>query len=279
MIDRFVMYSAQGFAGRGGGGMGAPQQQRTGSNFGGGGASPNSSAPGAGGAKRQVQPIRPLTIKQVLEAQRVGDGVMVIDGREATQVTVVGRVIELESGTANNMTAKNFGYKISDGTGMVVVRQWLDANNSVAPHPVGHFVRATGSIKVWQDKPIVTGTVRHSVDNNELTFHLLDAALTHLRITRGPVPAHKAAAAAPYAASSSAGGALHGMASHEKIYPTDAVLAILKSRSDAGGGLTQEEIATEAQRYGISIAEIRSAMKSLLQEGRVFNVDNTRYAC
>jgi replication factor A2 len=276
------MFSAQGFAGRGGGA--APN---AGSNFGGGGSNfggaTSSSPSGQGGAKRQTQPIRPLSIKQLLNAQRVGDGVMVIDGREATQVTVLGRIIDHEGNTssAGGMTAKHHGYKISDGTGIVVVRQWLDADRDQEILPVGHYVRASGSVKIWQDKPVITGTVRNASDANELTFHLLDAVLTHLRITRGPVPQTAAPAAAPSAMSSygSIGGAPGGTS--EKLFPNDVVTAILKNHAKTQGGsagMTQEEVAVQAQRHGTSIMEVRTAMKSLLSEGKIYNVDNTHFS-
>lgn len=44
--------------------------------------------------QRRMHPIRPLTIKQLTEAQSVGEGVLVVDGREVTQATVVGCIVD-----------------------------------------------------------------------------------------------------------------------------------------------------------------------------------------
>lgn len=274
------MYSASGFAGRGGMGGGRGGGMGGGNNFtqGGGnfGQQPGGSSPG-GAAKRQVQPIRPMTIKQLINAQRVGDGVMIVDGKETSQASVLGRVVEHEGNAANAATAKHHGYKISDGSGIMVVRQWLDADKSQELLPVGSYVRSSGTVKVWQDKPVITGTVRLVSDCNEFTFHMLEVVLTHQRITRGPVPRVAAAPrpvqveTAPYGAPVQAG---------EKLYPSDIVASILKNhaRTDASGGLTKEEVAAQAQRYGITIGDVLKAMKELVQEGKVFTVDQHRYS-
>ncbi|CUG92210.1 replication factor A 28 kDa, putative, partial [Bodo saltans] len=127
--------------------------------------------------------------------------------------------------------------------------------------------------------------VRNASDANELTFHLLDAVLTHLRITRGPVPQSAASAVVSTAfnnanqqhgayGSDAAGGA------GQKLFPNDVVTAIIKNfaRTQNGSvGITQEEVAMQAQRHGTSISEVRTAMKSLLNEGKIFNVDNTHF--
>lgn len=59
------------------------------------------------------------------------------------------------------------------------------------PLPRMTHVRASGTVKVWKETPIITGTVIAIADSNELNYHALDAILTHLRLTKGDVSADK----------------------------------------------------------------------------------------
>jgi replication factor A2 len=267
-----MAYNAMGFAGRG------PQQA-------GGGAKPQG---GSGGDARKtpMHPIRSVTIKQLLNANRVGDGVTVIDGREATQVTVCGRVLEHENGAAATaMTAKHVGYRISDGTGTMVVRQWADQGG--APQevvPTGQFVRCSGSVKVWMDSPLVTGTVRIIFDANEFTYHLLESALTHLRISLGSRRRSSSAGAAPGAANaaSAAGAAaatgMGGADAGGKIICTEAVLRSIRNSGRKDLGLSVDEISSGVARHGFSATDVRTALRSLCAEGKVFLSGENRYA-
>lgn len=57
-------------------------------------SSTNNASPQQQQQQRRMHPIRPLTIKQLTEAQSVGEGVLVVDGREVTQATVVGCIVD-----------------------------------------------------------------------------------------------------------------------------------------------------------------------------------------
>ena len=270
-----MAYSAMGFAGRGAQQQGQGQgQQRSG--FGGG---------GDGGAKRVMHPIRSVTIKQLLTANRVGDGVTVIDGREATQVTVCGRIIEWENGAASaatSLTAKHQGYRISDGTGMLVVRQWAEQGVVQETIPIGQIVRCSGSVKVWMDKPTVTGTVRVVVDCNEFTYHLLECMLTHLRITQGNKGSSNKRSASAVAAVSNNPNTVGQMnvvpGGEGKILCTEAVLRSIRNSGRKDLGLSVDEIANAVTRYGFTISDVRSAIRSLSNEGKVFLCGDNRYA-
>lgn len=277
------MYNAQGFAGRGNTasppgtsgfrGQSSPMGGDRSSGGGGGGGT-------QGGAKRVSQPIRPVTIKQVLQASHVGDGAIVVDGREASQVTVVGRIVALENphAVSGALTAKHFGYYVSDGTGTLLVRQWLDQQDTGAvPLPVQTVVRASGTLKIWNELPLVTGSVRMVADSNEITFHLLDSILTHLRITKGPIPSSKSAPAGnPYAAAAAATGAQANLRPGEHHTVTDVVITALKSNRGPSGTSIQQ-VADYAARYNFSLQEVRAAIKTLSTEGAIYQMDADHY--
>lgn len=252
--------------------------QNAGSNFtqGGGGGGQSSNA----GGSRRTHPIRPLTVKQLLEAQRVGEGVTVIDGREVTQATIAGRIIEYENPSANAaMTARHHGYKVSDGTGVLLVRQWMDPDQTEELLPLHSYVRASGTVKVWQDKPIVTGGVRLISDCNELTFHFLDALLTHLRITQGNRQPRDLSNKGASVTNSAQGVGIQNMlpGGDEKIYATDLLLNVIKQNAKGDQGLSMDDLAMAAQRYNFSMADVRIALRTLAAEGKVYQTHDNRF--
>ncbi|EKF38640.1 replication Factor A 28 kDa subunit, putative [Trypanosoma cruzi marinkellei] len=239
-------------------------------------------AAGSNQPQRRMHPIRPVTIKQLLEAQRVGEGVMVVDGREVTQATVVGRVIGYEDDTANRvtgaLTAKHYGYRITDGTGLVVVRQWMDADHQEEPLPVQCYVRASGTVKVWQNAPIVTGTVRLVSDCNELNYHYLDVILTHLRLTRGDKHAKDEGAVPAVSNTASTLGVQNMLpGGGGKVFATDVLLNAIKQNARGDVGLTMDELAAAARQYGFSVNDVRVALRTLAAEGSVYQTHDNRF--
>jgi replication factor A2 len=271
-------YSAQNFAGQGRPNNFTQQNAR----------SPQGASAAAGTA-RQVRPIRPVTIKQLLEAQRVGDGITVIDGREVTQVCVVGRISQFEAQAPTGaMTARHHGYIISDGTGSLLVRQWFEQDKEAPPQlPLNSFLRASGNVKVWQERPLVTGSARPIADCNELTFHFLDAVLTHLRITRGGRPSKsqqlemreltEAGRAAPPSAANALGGLPLRVGAGEKIYCSDVVLHLIK-HSGKVDGVTVDELVKGAAPYQFGVQDVRTALRALSKEAKVFEMDRDRFS-
>lgn len=236
--------------------------------------------------QRRMHPIRPVTIKQLLDAQRVGEGVMVIDGREVTQATVVGRVIGYEDDGASRvggaLTAKHHGYRVTDGTGTVVVRQWMDADQQEEPLPTQCYVRAAGTVKMWQGAPIVTGTVRLVSDCNELNYHFLDVVLTHLRLTKGnkhPVGGKERGEAVPAVSNTASALGLQNMlpGGDGKIFVTDVLLNAIKNNARGDVGLTMDELTVAARQYGFSVNDVRVALRTLAAEGSVYQTHDNRF--
>lgn len=234
--------------------------------------------------QRRINPIRPLTIKQLLEAQSVGQGVLVVDGREVTQATVIGRIVGYENaniGVGQALTAKHYGYRITDNTGMITVRQWVDAEAGHEPIPINSHVRASGSVKVWQDAPVVTGTVVGLADSNEMNFHMLDAVLTHLRLTQGnrrPAEGAPGAEASVLNTSAAVGAQNVFPGGDSKIPLTELLVAVIRQSNHGDMGLSMDELIMAAQKYNFGPGDVRTAMRALSSEGRVYQTHENRFS-
>lgn len=166
-------YGAQGGAG-GGGFMSGSQ----------GGSQENPAGKGTYGQDT----LRPVTIKQVLEAQQPHpDATFKIDDVEVTQLSFVGQIRNISTQTTN------ITYKLDDGTGTVEVKQWIDADgtndmssSSPSKLSVNEWVRVWGRLKQFNDRRHVGAHVIRPVENKmEITYHLLEATYVHLYFTRG----------------------------------------------------------------------------------------------
>ena len=104
--------------GYGGYNAGAPTEQK------GGFVSPNpfgSPETPSKAKQSQVQTLRPVTIKQILEAtSQFPDAPLMVDQKEITQVVFLGRVMSCQ------VSSSNFQYTFDDGTGTIDVRQYTD---------------------------------------------------------------------------------------------------------------------------------------------------------
>ena len=137
--------------------------------------------------------LRPVTIKQLVDAYHPNLDAehFMIDNSEATQVTFVGQVRNISKQTTN------ITYKLDDGTGIIEVKVWIDAeayNNpddpsNQKPEPTEQaYVRVWGRLKQFNNKRHVGATiVRPIQDFNEIQFHLLEATAVHLYFSKGPL--------------------------------------------------------------------------------------------
>lgn len=131
-----------------------------------------------------------MTIKQIIDAEPAyaGDASFRIDGLDVKQVTIVGMV------RAINPQTTNITYKIDDGTGVIEVKQWLDADKTAEETATPAFaeedyVRVWGRLKSFSNKRHVGAHVIKPVrDFNEVSYHLLEATYVHLFFTRGGPP-------------------------------------------------------------------------------------------
>ncbi|WVQ96494.1 hypothetical protein IAU59_003599 [Kwoniella sp. CBS 9459] len=161
------------YYGGGGGGAGGGGFVPGGSPYG------SQESPGRGKA-RGNQTIRPVTIKQVLNANQVHpDADFQIDGQDISQILLVGSVHN------SSASATNVSYEIGDGTGYIDVRLWLDSADDEAGKAKDieqdHYVGIMGSIKMFGGKRHVSAThIRRITDHNEVYHHLLKSLYVSL---------------------------------------------------------------------------------------------------
>lgn len=121
------------------------------------------------------QTIIPVTIKMIQETQT--PSCTLRDGREPHQVKVVGAIREQNNGSTN------ITYSIEDGTGLMDMKEWVDAENDNPAtlefrdrvEKEGRYIRIIGKITDYEGKKeIVAYSIRPLSNANELTHHFLE---------------------------------------------------------------------------------------------------------
>lgn len=223
--------------------------------------------------------LRPVTIKQIIDAEPAyaGDAAFRIDGLDVKQVTIVGMV------RAINPQTTNITYKIDDGTGVIEVKQWLDADKSAdAAHPVfaeEEYVRVWGRLKSFSNKRHVGAHVIKPVrDFNEVNYHLLEAAYVHLFFTRGGPPADGAAGAGAAGGGDSMFVDDGGNDARYKGYSAKArkMYDYLQRDDNPTEGVHMQVIARDA---GMTIQDVMAAAEELLSHGTIYTtMDDETFA-
>lgn len=167
-----------------------------GGNYGGGGYDNNSgggfnSGGGGGGTPKtrrayDEQTLIPVTARMILTAQGGENGMTLQDGRELHHVKFIGAVRSHEDASTNAT------YSIEDGTGLVDVKQWVDANDCPAIIEMRHecmqehvYVKVIGSLKDYDGrKTLVAHSVRRVSTSNELTHHFLEVVYSSEKYQR-----------------------------------------------------------------------------------------------
>lgn len=149
---------------------------------------------GASGKAYQDESLRPVTIKQILEAEEAFAGAdFKIDGVAVTQITFVGQIRSV------NPQPTNITLKIDDGTGQIEVKKWIDVDkqdDSNVEYEHDAHVRVWGRLKSFSNKRHVGAhVIRPVADFNEVNYHLLEATYVHLFFARGPLGQSGAAGA------------------------------------------------------------------------------------
>ncbi|KAF2813199.1 replication factor A2 [Mytilinidion resinicola] len=223
--------------------------------------------------------LRPVTIKQLIDAQPMHqEGEFKVDGAEITTITVVGQIRNISVQTTN------ITYKLDDGTGTIEVKKWVDSdaaqNGSETKLADNMYVRAWGKLKSYGNKRHVGATViRPIADHNEISYHLLEATVVHLELTRGPPDSASKGANTNgaqgyqqlgYGAADDMGPTGGMSATAKKVYQC------LKTTPQTNEGLHQQDIAA---RLNLDIAEVSKAGDDLLQLGVIYTtVDDVTWA-
>ncbi|KAI1337390.1 replication protein A, subunit RPA32 [Xylariaceae sp. FL0016] len=149
---------------------------------------------GSQSAARPVndESLRPVTIKQLIDAEPAyssPDAAFRIDGADIKQVTFVGMVRSVSPQTTN------ITYKLDDGTGLLEVKQWIDADKQDGENrpsfPEESYVRVWGRLKSFgaaNKRHVGAHVIKAVKDFNEVNYHLLEATYVHLYFTRGGGP-------------------------------------------------------------------------------------------
>ncbi|KAK9486241.1 hypothetical protein V1527DRAFT_489186 [Lipomyces starkeyi] len=139
-----------------------------------------------GGGDRSISEsksrVRPVTIKQILDASQAHpDSEYSVDGVDVSTVTFVGMVRNVLNQTTNST------YRIEDGTGTIEVRKFVSADrpdsDRIQGPQMGDYVRVIGELKAFfNNKRQVNGNlIRKVTDYNEVIYAQLDALALHLQ--------------------------------------------------------------------------------------------------
>ncbi|EFN58502.1 hypothetical protein CHLNCDRAFT_140549 [Chlorella variabilis] len=263
----------------GGGGFGETGASQQAGGGGGGGAS------GKKNYDSKQQTLRALTIKQLHDANSTRqDDTLLLDGKEITNVTLVGKVLSTsESGLT-------FGLKIDDGTGKADVKIWISEDDSElekqrrAEWRAGMYVRVHGHISNFgRTQDVLAFNIRTVTDHNEVTYHFLQCIFQHVHLTKGGGDQAGAAAAPAPAAQGAYGGAAPAVAGYAAPaaagYNPGGLTAIQSDlmtlfnapdaqASDAGISI-DAVLSRSGGRY--SLVQVREAVEALQNEGHLYS--------
>jgi len=232
--------------------------------------------------------LRPVTIKQVLDAQQPHpDAEFKIDDVEITQVSFVGQIRNISTQTTN------ITYKLDDGTGTIEVKQWIDADATTSmdmtsdgttskPKLVeNEWARVWGRLKAFNNKRHVGAhVIRPITDKMDITYHLLEATYVHLYFIKGSLDTIKQEnTTANGNQEAGYGGAGGGEAMNGRPMPSVGVNArrvyqTLKSSPQNNEGLHVQQIAS---LMGMNLQDVLKAGDELLSHSMIFTTvdDNT----
>jgi len=172
-----------------------------GANGGGWMAGGSQTSPGAKRTDREPS-IRPVTIKQLLEAESVtGENVeFKIDDADIASVTFVAQLVNTKP------SATNIQYRLDDGTGIIEGKQFInnDLRNEMdsgakAEIPYNAYVRVYGKLReVGSNRVLNVDHIQQVQDMNEISYHMLEAALVHLQAKGAPAVGANGGAAGGY---------------------------------------------------------------------------------
>ncbi|PNS18391.1 hypothetical protein CAC42_6208 [Sphaceloma murrayae] len=220
--------------------------------------------------------MRPVTIRQLHSAElpHPDADAYLLSGSECTQVTFIGQIMNI------SQQATNVTYRIDDGTGQIEAKIWVDPERGDPEDPNGMhakikdgmYVRIFGKIKSFGKKHVVAHAIKPLADMNEVAYHLLEAAVVHLQLTRG-MPGESGGKGAGAKANGSAGaGDRMGSASSA----ARKVFQCIEKTPQTNEGLHMQDIAV---RTGMEVADVLKAGDELQSMGLIYTtVDDHTWA-
>ncbi|KAI5920179.1 putative replication factor-a protein [Camillea tinctor] len=241
---------------------------------------------GSQGGSQTARPIndeslRPVTIKQLIDAEQAfGDAPFRIDGVEIKQVTLVGMVRQISPQTTN------ITYRLDDGTGIIEVKQWLDADkqddSSRRTFREEEYVRVWGRLKSYGNKRHVGAHVIKPVaDINEVNYHMLECTYVHLFFTKGdPAAAAGGGGAAGGDEDSMFVDGGYGANADDKTRGYSAKAKKMYNHlNNSIGNNEGTNMHVIAQETGMSIQDVMAAAEELLGHGAIYTtLDDETFA-
>ena len=273
-------YSGYGDGGSGGGGGGGFMASGDNAGFG----TPTTSTPTKTGGNGNVNKITFVTLKQIAGSEKGNDDSFIIDGKEVSRVLVCGRVMDV------NVKSTSISYTLNDTTDALEVTQWTDSEDTSANAGalqssalMGKYVSIAGQLRSFNNKKTMTAfSVRAVEDHNEITHHHLEAILTHLQNTRGPVNKEIQSAAAvpmgsfnsPMSINPASAGAKITMSDGNDDGFSNVQRAVLNAFGNDGGsdaGLSITSVMQTLSSTGIQERSVREAIDFLMNEGHLYS--------
>lgn len=206
-----------------------------------------------------------------------------------------GQVLNISTQTTN------VTYKISDGTGEIEVKQWIDSNTAAdtmetddgkGPGEPGKdqvvlhaYAKVFGRLRAIGNKRFVSAHCVRPLENiNELHCHLLEAAAVHLFFTRGPPGGGDGAGGAGGAAGAGGAGGMDASmddyGAQNKGLPSMSPLARrvfnLLREMQSNEGVHMQVMATN---LNLPMMDVQRALDELISAGLIFStVDEYTWA-
>ncbi|KNZ58292.1 uncharacterized protein VP01_195g8 [Puccinia sorghi] len=241
-----------------------------GDDYGGGGGfmagSQNNNTPG--GTRRVEQALRPVTIKQILDAEASNT-----DSAISIQDVDVSNVFR-------NPT--NILLQVEDGTGGIEVRKWIDSSDGESEGfeaetgiQIRDWVRVIGAPKLFNNKKNISGLrLEKIVDYNEINYRLLDAVRVTLAFERGP-----SGSGDRMNLDQSSNHATHGKIAQprnpNRTAKQDKIMEFFVKRKPTEEGINVHEIARECN---LDVQDVIEETALLIQEGELYTtVDDEQF--
>lgn len=229
----------------------------------------------------QEDSLRPVTIKQILEAQAIGDSDFSVDGQRISQITVVGQVRNIHP--AQTL----FTVRLDDGTGQIDVKHFIDIDRqeeATSQLSENMHVRIFGRCKAFGGKHMINAHILRPVTNfDEINYHMLEANYVHLHYTKGPLGGGGAKPKNQDGGGDSMfvdGGAGAGdAATQAKLGRCSASARKMYSYLSKVGGNEGQHLQLVSNGAAISVRDVLGAAEELLHQGLIYTtVDDETWA-
>jgi len=249
----------------------------------------NMNSPADGSSKKRNQPLLPVTIRQILNAQQITpeSDDFLLNGQPLNQVSIVGQIVNV------NPLATNLNYQVDDSTGTIDVRIWVDQEGMDYAHTVkdqwnqGVYVRIIGSLRSFQGKRSVVALPFILIEDfNELTHHLLEVIHLHLSFAPPTNKSLKREKFAPSISHNSITSSSYSKQPQQSIVNSNAnsalnelqseIIQLVKSSQGEEAGHAIQDI-VNTYRDVKDESSVRKAIQFLMEEGYLYTTTDAEH--